>query len=915
MQSFNRIAAAFLVLCVGLGFGGLPAVQAGTTAEGDAATFRADGDVVLEPNFGTGPYSPVTTNSRVTGKLPEGWEDDSAWAQVWMKVGPQTEENVKFFRLDQTKREYGRGVIRHPLPDIRKETFFRLRLRARSRTNTPVQIQLRMIPYPWTSSWNTVPNLGSHWRTYTYKFRVGPQKQKSGLFISLLGEGRFDLASLRLERLSRKEWIDELRRCHPGGAPRNLLRNTRFPLGMQSGWSMDRDMSDGDEVIVESDPQTIGPSGSPAMRLKPAGARWIQMPPFKPVWPFEKYTASLYVKGNGEGALAVLGDGRMLGKTSFQVKAGEPWQRIAVSFQPVMVASVHWMRIEDGRGEFWIDAAQVNRGNAPTNYTPQMQAEVAIAVPAACEAAPARVQFEDEPAKLDFAVTGAPAGSYLHTKVLNVYGDAQMLEPKPLKGIFLEQMPLEYDVFPQAPFGPFRVEAWIVDAAGERISPYNELVVHRLRRPRYWGKDAPNSPFGVHTLPARRHLLMAKAIGMNWVRLHGAGASCIAWCYLEPKPNQWTFRDDTLQRYRKHHLKILATLSAIPEWARHKSNWPAGGGRYSQPCDLKQYAKYVRTVVKRYRGVIDAWEAWNEPWMRSWAVGYDPVQGMIPSDNPARDYVDLLQTVYETVKSVDPDAKVLGINTTGGTLGSGRYSGEEWTRLVVENNGLAYCDDIAYHQYLAAVTGFPGDEVEQGYRRGLGPILNAKGLVPKPVWMTEGETVSLYILGNGFYHHTLTYEDDENVMKTVNRTCRFVLSLLGQGVQKVFLYSMHCHYFFTQGRSAYRSLVTDEGYLHPVASAFSTLAWHLEDTRHQKTVQVAPGVYAYCFTGPRGKVAVLSRDPKRHDDYLLPNSDQYEIRDLFGNPVSAGSKLGDELVYITIKPGGNLNALLVSGKP
>ena len=61
------------------------------------------------------------------------------------------------------------------------------------------------------------------------------------------------------------------------------------------------------------------------------------------------------------------------------------------------------------------------------------------------------------------------------------------------------------------------------------------MVATRVVRPRYWNKDAPDSPFGVHVVPQRESLLAAKASGANWARLHDAGLFLIGWAFLEPK--------------------------------------------------------------------------------------------------------------------------------------------------------------------------------------------------------------------------------------------------------------------------------------------------------------------------------------------------------------------------------------------
>ena len=179
------------------------------------------------------------------------------------------------------------------------------------------------------------------------------------------------------------------------------------------------------------------------------------------------------------------------------------------------------------------------------------------------------MQFEDEPAELAYAVTSAPAGAVLRSRVVNVYGEQKPLPPATLGNAFLQQGRLSYLAFPERPFGPFRVEAWVEDASGVRISPYNELVVFHLRRPHYWGKDAPLSPFGVHTLATTRHDQMAKAVGVNWTRLHDAGLEYIGWYHLEPQKGTWVFRNKEIARYRRDHIKVLGLLSTAPPWASY----------------------------------------------------------------------------------------------------------------------------------------------------------------------------------------------------------------------------------------------------------------------------------------------------------------------------------------------------------
>jgi hypothetical protein len=103
---------------------------------------------------------------------------------------------------------------------------------------------------------------------------------------------------------------------------------------------------------------------------------------------------------------------------------------------------------------------------------------------------------------------------------------------------------------------------------------------------------------------------------------------------------------------------------------------------------------------------------------------------------------------------------------------------------------------------------------------------------------------------------------------------------------------MASHHWFGVG-STYRALVTEEGYLHPAAAAYSAMASLLEDTKIAKISAPAEGVAAYKFQGRGRSVTVLS--PRWvHAPYKLPTG----AYDLYGNPLPAGQPLGQRLVYV-----------------
>ena len=154
-----------------------------------------------------------------------------------------------------------------------------------------------------------------------------------------------------------------------------------FPLGLQSGWSIDRDYSDGDEVKVESDRALSGPSSSPALRIDATvkGIR-VYSAPFAVPWSFETHVLSVALRGDWEGSLAVTGGrGQQCARLPLKL-SGEQWQRVELPFKPILLAPSHAMRLE-GKGTLWLDALQVEHGAKAGAYAPQKPMEVSLALP------------------------------------------------------------------------------------------------------------------------------------------------------------------------------------------------------------------------------------------------------------------------------------------------------------------------------------------------------------------------------------------------------------------------------------------------------------------------------------------------------------------------------------------------------
>lgn len=875
----------------------------------------AEPQVIIDTDFGAPGKAISDINAAkgnsITGSAPEGWSDNTGWKdKVVIAYKPMTEDGQKFLRIEQTS---GDGVqFTHGLPGIEKESgYYRLTFTARSPLDASMGIRDVGAPYSTLSAFT--PAMDGKWHDFSYDFRLAPHPQELGLYVYLPGNGILDLQKLKLVKLSDQDLIAEIKAKYPDAGSGNLVNVSVFPLGLQSGWAIDRDYSDGDQVQVDGDAKVLGPSGAPALRIaalpsnSPKGIR-IYSAPFAVPWSFETHVLSLSARGDWEGRLIVTGGkGQVCAELPLKL-SGDQWQRVELPFKPVMLSPSHTIRIE-GQGTLWIDGLQVEHAAKATAYAPQKPMEVSLALPAS-DASSARVQFADESAKIKYAVVGKVPGAVLKARLVTMYGDEKVLPAVKLAAGGVQAPALQpetttgtlaYEPFAAHNLGTYRLEAWVEDAAGQRVSPYNEIVFYRLHRPRYWGKDAPDSFFGTHSLSTNRHLTMAKAAGVNWMRLHDAGTEYIGWSFLEPEKGKWQFRDSDLQRYRDHNLKILGLLSTSPGWASNLGR-PATGyfDRYLEPLSMDDWANAVRTIVAHNKGLIDSYEIWNEPWGSSfWSFKANPKptpggDQFVPSETPSKDYAQLQKTAYAAAHEVFPNVTIVGFNTYGAA------NGTKWTKDVLDFGGLEACDAISYHHYENALTGFANDPTAKAYQAAVGPIIDKFGRVPKPVWMSEGAPLSGDV-SSGFYHYTLPYENGNDNWRIADRLARFVISRKATGEKHEFLYTMHGISTFGGGVD-WTTLVTAEGYLHPSAAAHSALAWLIEDTNFVKQVTLADGVYAYLFSGPNRAVAAITTGPT-HAAYKLPTATGVQLLDLFGNFVAPGTAIDDHVHYVVSNAG------------
>jgi hypothetical protein len=181
------------------------------------------------------------------------------------------------------------------------------------------------------------------------------------------------------------------------------------------------------------------------------------------------------------------------------------------------------------------------------------------------------------------------------------------------------------------------------------------------------------------------------------------------WEWVEPSQGNftWTCMDRAIDDERARGLDIVGQLDYTAGWAAGSS---APISYNPPPLDLWQ--RYVTQTVTRYKDRVSAWQVWNEPNNPTFWTG------------TKEQYAQLLQVTYDTIKRIDPGAKVLGPAITG--VDESWLDAMPWDKF----------DVLALHMYVP-----PAFLNDQGYSYYAQGLPNLKSLVArrgtKPIWITE----------------------------------------------------------------------------------------------------------------------------------------------------------------------------------
>lgn len=183
--------------------------------------------------------------------------------------------------------------------------------------------------------------------------------------------------------------------------------------------------------------------------------------------------------------------------------------------------------------------------------------------------------------------------------------------------------------------------------------------------------------------------------GVRWAR------DSISWAGVEPEKgvfNVKKYLDSAITSLRKrHNIHVLGVLCYDnPSLYKHAT-----------PEEAEAYGRYAEYISKRYAGVMDHLEIWNEP--NGFSV-------LTPEQ-----YVEILKAGYIGVKRGNPNAFVVGI----GGASPGGWSAH-YIDAIRKANAAGYMDSFSIHPYTSPFTCDIGYKTEGS----VVPLANLDNAVP-----------------------------------------------------------------------------------------------------------------------------------------------------------------------------------------
>lgn len=837
----------------------------------DKATSELVGRVV-ENRFEQ-PFNEVSpgpnSKASIRGSTPAPLVDDSSWANVSVRYEPidQAVEGQSALRVTVERIETGRVQLAIRRLPVSSAVDMKITLAVRSPNAVPIRLEMRQDGAPYRSYWSRAVSTAAEW-SRVESIVPGTTDDANAMFIIGIEQpGVVDLDDLRIEYVKPAVALDV-------DTIPNLLPSGSFPDGLSAPW-----VGNGRPRAV-TDPEVIGPTGAPALKLTfvrrsgdPPFINQVRAP-FRAV-PGRAYTFSLYVKPSKPGVSLALRFGPPGGKLW-----NDPWQKLFTLNEPEFVRVSHTVTLPpspeglymvaasfDGSGEVWIDGIQVRAGETPGEFARTMPVELAV-TPAAFEG----LVLEGQPWAVRLSSIGkVPAGATLRGTMRDMTGRSVEVFRRdlPTDGLRRVEQPVDPGEKLQ-PFGSFQLEVQAFAADGSPLSSPAEVLLHRVRTPRFLGQLRPDSPFGVHYRTGEVDAdgaKLSKELGFNTLRLFNV----FAWHVIEPKKGEYRFEtaDRVVEHLKRHHLVGLGILGeGAPAWASNNTTGYKGWARFV-PNDMDAWKRFCETTMRRYVGSIDEYEVWNEPYLPHFFTREVTGDGK-RIGGTVEEYMAVHRAAFDAAKGITPAPSVFW-NTNALTH-------PERTRDLIAAGILEMSPVLTLHQYT------PSLNIEREMKSHADAIRSMlpDGKRETPLWLSEGGAglAALYNL----YRHVPPTRSLDDARFWANWHCRYYLGCLLAGMDKVFIYLIDDQPKFIPDYS----ICNLDGRIGANLTGLSNLAWHIDGLKFVRTLQPRDGIYVHLFSDGKRSVAI-TRGISATEAAEKAAALGAKVADVFGNDVTRDS--------------------------
>ncbi|MCC6695554.1 MAG: hypothetical protein IT365_07980 [Candidatus Hydrogenedentes bacterium] len=646
----------------------------------------------------------------------------------------------------------------------------------------------------------------------------------------------------------------------------NLLDNSSFELGLSGGWTLPP-LLPGEQHAAVSHERAQHGERSIALTFA-AGSRASLVGRFIRVRPWQTHTVSAWCYAENADTTVTLRFENGYApdhapphriEVHHVLPAGE-WVRMHVSGvveeAPDSGYALSIAAAGATAGRVWIDSVQVEEG-ALRGYAPAKAVEFSITPPAI-----EGILAWDEPLRCTVrAYNYAPEAAAIDARIVgsNFWGTRVLDRPLPAASIGpgLSQ----YDIVEScAARGSLRCHL----LTGDRLEDECTLTV--VPPPRFPSRTV-ESRFGQHVRLEPWQLGVAKRLGAGWVRMHDV-ENILNWDGVEPERGRYAWHEDRVALAHAAGLEVLGVLGRVPGWMLDPPN-PTHGA-WVKPSDLDAWHAYAEATARRYSGLVDCWEIWNEPY----GSGFAGFTGEA--------YAALLESASEGVRAGNPGARVVGLCTWDGA--------SEFNQGALAHGARAASDVFSYHVYTQ--TG------EDAYDRSmhLRDQLNAGGQ-STPIWMTEG--IGGYTLS---WHSNVLRAVDDRYSRAPGAptftgeaaavtTAKALANILASGAEKVFFYWSPWEGAGSNQPDRYTWFEYD-GQLKPYAAAYAVSAYMLDGTTPVWRAANSEGLIACLFSRDEESVAVVWRQGESTAGTLQPPAaSTLSAYDLMGNPLEPGPSL------------------------